>query len=123
MIRYRDFADLIDCMVASEPGRVALLHSPKSEEGMRGVTWGELAERVRVRAEELAAGGRACEAILADGSVECIVEVFAAVEAGVQVALVDPLMPNQVMAPLLQAVDADCVWAAHPYAKESWSGF
>ena len=34
-------------------------------------------------------------------------------EAGGQVAHVDPLMPNQVMAPMLQAVDADCVWAAH----------
>ena len=32
--------------------------------------------------------------------------------AGLQVALVDPLMPNRVVAPLLHAVDADCVWAS-----------
>ena len=56
--------------------------------------------------------GHACEAVLADGTVECVVEVFAAVRVGLQVALVDPLMPNRVVAPLLGAVDADAVWAS-----------
>ena len=97
-------------MVAASPERPALL-ACAGDEGVQSVSWGELAARVRERADELAACGRACEAILADGTLECVVEVFAAVRAGLQVALVDPLMPNSVLVPLLSAVDADCAWA------------
>ena len=118
MIRYNNFDDLIDRMVESAPGKAALLCAPQGEAEAHAVSWGELAERVRARADELARRGWACEAILADGTVECVVEVFAAVRAGLQVALVDPLMPNQVMAPLLEAVDADCVWASSDARRE-----
>ena len=85
---------------------------------MRAVTWGELAQRVRTRVDELVAEGHACEAVLADGTPECIIEVFAAVQAGLQVALVDPLIPNHVLMPLLQAVDADCAWASDSARQE-----
>ena len=113
MVRYRDFTDLVDRMTYSFPEKAALLYSPKGEE-IRTVTWSELGNRVRLRADELAGEGCACEAILADGTVECVIEVFAAVRAGLQVALLDPLMPTSVLAPLLCAVDADCVWASNP---------
>ena len=112
MIRYRDFADLVDRMDASSPERVALLTCDGAG-NVQAITWAELAARVRERAEALVDGGRVCEAILADGTAACVVEVFAAVRAGLQVALVDPLMPDRVMAPLLGAVDADCVWASN----------
>ena len=118
MIRYRGFADLVDRMAASGPERVALLYSPWGEEGVRAVTWAELAERVRLRADELAGRGCACEAILADGTAECVVEAFAAVRVGMQIALVDPLMPDDVLAPLLDAVDADCAWASDAARRE-----
>ena len=114
--RYKDFADLVDRMAASCPSRAALLVCD-GEGAMRSIDWSELAGRVQARAGELAAEGHACEAVLADGSAECVVEVFAAVQAGLQVALVDPMMPNQVLAPLLGAVDADCVWA-HDAARQ-----
>ena len=94
------------------------MYSPQGLGEVRGVTWGELAELVRRRAEVLVAKGRSCEAILADGSLDCVIEVFAAVQAGLQVALVDPLMPNKVMEPLLNAVDADCVWSSSAVRQE-----
>ena len=119
MIRYEDFADLVDRMVAESPEKAALLYSPEGGEGVRAVTWSELGERVCARADELTGRGLACEAILADGSVGCVVEVFAAVRAGMQVALVDPLIPNDVMMPLLAAVDADCVWSAGDARREA----
>lgn len=117
MIRYKDFADLVDRMVASEPERVALLYSLKGEE-IRAVTWTEFAERIRARAEVLAGENHACEAILADGTFDSVVEVFAAVRVGLQVALVNPMIPNQAMLPLLAAVDADCVWASSAGRQE-----
>ena len=118
MIRYKDFEDLINRMAASFPQRTALVYSPLGGEEVRTATWSELAGLVRARAEELVEQGRACEAILADGSIGCVIEVFAAVQAGLQVALVDPLMPNEVMQPLLHSVDADCAWSSNPARQE-----
>ncbi len=117
MNRYSDFSDLIDCMVDAVPNKAALLVG-EHEGVVRRVTWAELAEDVRTRAEELGTRECACEAVLADGSYGCVVEVFAAVRAGLQVALVDPFVPNQVMAPLLRSVDADCVWSASRNRRE-----
>ncbi len=111
MNRYKDFADLIDRMAASSPERAALL-ACEGDDAIWVIAWHELAERVSERAGELTGSGRACEAILADGTPECVIEVFAAVRAGLQVALLDPLMPNDMLAPLLSAVDADCVWSS-----------
>ena len=111
MMRFEDFADLTERMAASSPERPALL-SCGNDGTPYAITWGELAEQVRERASELAAEHHACEAILADGTPECIIEVFAAVSAGLQVALLDPLMPNDMMKPLLTAVDADCAWSS-----------
>ena len=116
MDRYKDFGDLLKRMVANAPERAALLHSPKEGE-VWVVTWSELAACVDKRAGELEASGFACEAILADGTAECVIEAFAAVQAGLQVALVDPLVPNSKLVPLLQAVDADCVWASSAERK------
>ncbi len=110
MNRYKDFSDLVDRMAASAPDRAALLVC--DEAGALGeIAWGELARLVALRADELKGEGCGCEAVLADGSADCVVEVFAAAKAGLQVALVDPMMPDDVMMPLLSAVDADCVWA------------
>lgn len=117
MNRYANFADLVDRMVVAAPERAAL-NVCEGEGGVRIVTWAELGALVLERADELAGSERACEAILADGTLECVVEVFAAVRAGLQVALFDPLMPNRVMAPLLHAVDADCVWAGGDARQE-----
>ena len=119
MIRYAGFDDLIGRMVDEAPDKAALQCAPIGEEGVRTVTWGEFGNLVRTRADELSAQACACEAILADGAVGCVVEVFAAVQAGLQVVLVDPLMPNDVMMPLLSAVDADCVWASNDARREA----
>lgn len=110
MMRFKDFADLVDRMAASMPDHPALLSCEGGQ--VQAVTWAELAARVRNRASELAACGHACEIVLADGSAACVVEVFAAVRAGLQVALVDPMLPIPVKAQLAQAVDADCMWTA-----------
>ena len=112
MNRYKDFADLVDRMATTTPTRTAL-QTCDAEGTLRAITWAELSARVRARSAELARGKRACEAVLADGTPGCVVEVFAAVRAGLQVALIDPLLPNRVALPLIQTVDADCVWASN----------
>ena len=116
MIRYRGFSDLVNRMAASSADKSALIVC--SGGALRAISWSELAERVGRRAAELASRRGACEAILADGSPECVVEAFAAVQAGLQVALVDPAMPDRVLGPLLRSVDANCVWAFSDARRE-----
>ena len=118
MDRFKDFADLVDRMAASSPDKAALL-SCVDDDDIWVLTWAELAERMHERAEELAGSGKACEAILANSAPECVIEVFAAVRAGLQVALVDPLIPDDMMAPLLSAVDADCAWSYSEDRREA----
>lgn len=111
MIRYKGFEDLVNSMSSSMPDRPALQTCTAAGD-VRTLSWSELAESVNERAHALTKTGHACEAVLADGTPECVIEVFAAVQAGLQVALIDPLVPNRVMEQLLHAVDADCVWAS-----------
>ena len=111
MDRYRDFGDLIDRMASSFPEKTALRGCDACGK-LQEVSWSALRELVRERADELAANGGACEAVLADGSIACVIEVFAAVRVDLQVALVDPFVPNAVLLPLLASVDADRVWAS-----------
>lgn len=118
MVRFLGFDDLIDRMVASGPERGALVLFDGAQ-GVRGVSWRELGALVEARAGELRNRGCLCEAVLADGSLGCVVEVFSAVRAGVQVALVDPMIPNDVLGPLLEAVDADGVWANDSARQEA----
>ncbi len=117
MNRYVDFSDLMDRMAAASPDKAALLTCEGDDE-VQVTTWSDLSLRVLERACELQGQGFLCEAILADGTLDCVVEVFAAVRAGLQIALIDPFIPDQMAAPLLHAVDADCVWASSSARRE-----
>ena len=117
MIRYDGFSDLVDRMASGSPEQPALLSYGDDGE-VRITTWSDLASCVLARTDELKSQGFLCEAILADGTLECVVEVFAAVRAGLQVALIDPFIPDQMAAPLLRIVDADCVWASSSMRQE-----
>lgn len=121
MIRYQSFQDLVDRMSAEFPCKPALRYCDGAGE-MHAITWADLSARIVSRADELSGQGHACEAILADGTPECVVEAFAAVRAGLQVALVDPLVPNRLLAPLLGSVDADCVWASDVARQQELQG-
>lgn len=52
-----------------------------------------------------------CEAILCDGSYECLREIFAAADAGVRSVLLNIRIPAGALPGLLKHVDADCLWA------------
>ena len=80
--------------------------------GTRSLTWAEFSVLIQKRADALANCSGTCEAILVDGSLESIIEVFAVVRAGLQLALVDPYIPDNAVGPLLHTVDASRVWAS-----------
>lgn len=108
-IRYEGFCDLLSHMGRKRPSAVALLCG-EGPAGPKTVTWSELADAVRARAGELRAEGNTSEAIFCDGSLDCVIEVFAAVMAGLQVVLLDATLPLAAVGDLAAAGDADCAF-------------
>ena len=105
-MRFDGFSRLLDHWAEHTPDAPAL-------------RWGEvtlrfsgLRDAARRRAEALRASGRTCLGILADGSLDCVIEIFAGNLAGLQLVLLDANQPESVLSSLLRYVDADALWCA-----------
>lgn len=106
--KYTGFSELVEAGARERGCQVAFVHERAGR--VEGVTWNDFAARVQARAAELRGDARACEAVFADGSLACIVEVFACAEAGIQVVLAAADAPEQEASELVAAGDADAVW-------------
>lgn len=106
--KYTGFSELVEAGARERGCQVAFVHERAGR--VEGVTWNDFAARVQARAAELRGDARACEAVFADGSLACIVEVFACAEAGIQVVLAAADACGQEAAELVAAGDADAVW-------------
>ena len=106
--KYTGFSELVEAGARERGCQVAFVHERAGR--VEGVTWNGFAARVQARAAELRGDARACEAVFADGSLACIVEVFACAEAGIQVVLAAADVPEQEASELVAAGDADAVW-------------
>ncbi|MBQ6295182.1 MAG: AMP-binding protein, partial [Firmicutes bacterium] len=93
-----------------------MIHEENGEK--RTVSYAQLLAAVRDRAEVLKSCAGRCEAILADGSYDCVVEVFAAVDAGLPVALLDANAPDEALTEQLNACDAGLVWGDEDLCEE-----
>ena len=81
-------------------------------------TYGELREAVDARAAALAAEGLTCLGVLSDGSLDCVVEIFAAVLAGRQVVLLDENLPDEALRGLIRYTDIDSLWGDPELTEE-----
>ena len=106
--KYTGFSELVEAGARERGCQVAFVHERAGR--VEDVTWNDFAARVQARAAELRGDARACEAVFADGSLACIVEVFACAEAGIQVMLVAADACGQEASELVAAGDADAVW-------------
>ena len=94
------------------PEHPALIHD-------RGeLSFAALLEAVEKRAGELRADGGTCIGVLSDGSAECVIEIFAAVFAGMQVVLLDAALPGAALGALLRYTDADRLWGDEDLCDE-----
>ena len=78
--------------------------------GERACSYFELLELVNSRADELRAEGKTCLGILSDGSLDCVLEIFASNLAGMQITLLDANQPEDVLSALLRYTDVDALW-------------
>ena len=103
-MRFDGFSHMLSHWAQQTPDAPALRY------GERVCSYRELLSLVSARADELRAGGGTCLGVLADGSLDCVLTVFAGSLAGLQLVLLDPNQPEDVLMALLRYTDADSLW-------------
>lgn len=105
---FESFAQLLAHYAAQCPESTALLYD---RDGLLcRCSYGALYAAVTERARELESSGASCMGILADGSFDCVVEIFAANMAGLQIVMLDSSLDADTLCRLLPAADVDILW-------------
>ena len=86
--------------------------------GGRSLSFAETWEAVRTRAEALRAEGKTCLGVLADGSLDCVIELFAANLAGMQLVMLDENAPAALLRQLVAYTDIDALWGDEDLVEE-----
>ena len=110
--RFQSFEELLTSWAEESPDSPALRY----EDGV--LTFSELLERVQRRAAELKSTGKSCLGMLSDGSPDCMVEIFAANLAGLQLVMLDQSAPEALLRGLIAYTDVDILWGDEELCEE-----
>ena len=111
-MRFSSFEEMLSHMARTRADAPALRYEDRSW------SFAELEAAVDARADELRAAGRSCLGLLADGSAECVIELFAAVRAGLQLVMLDPSLPDGLLRALIAYTDIDMLWGDGELTEE-----
>ena len=100
-MRFQSFEELLHYWEKESPDRTALCW------GQESCSFHELRERVLRRDAELEKYEKSCLGLLADGSMNCVVEIFAANIAGLQLVMLDASAPESILRGLIAYTDID----------------
>ena len=106
-MRFCSFEEMLAFWAGQSPDSPALIFD---EKGKQSWSYAVLLRRVRERAEALRGSGKSCLGVLADGSRDCVLEIFAAVSAGLQVVMLDENAPDELLQKLIAYTDIDTLW-------------
>ena len=106
-LRFDSFHHMLSWWAEKTPDKPALIYD---DHGQKTLSFSQLLEAVDARASALKTGGGTCIGILADGSKNCVVEVFAAAAAGLQTVMLDASLPDETLGKLLRYTDVDRLW-------------
>ncbi len=115
-MRFKGFEKMLAHYAERTPDAPALRFAEGETVGT--MTYAELARAVAARAEELRACEKTCMGVLADGSRACLIEIFAAVRAGMQVVLLDEMLPEAALREMLPYTDVDALWGDETLQSE-----
>ena len=110
-MRYRTFDDLLKHQAETLPEHPALRYGEKQW------TYKELYAAVCEKAEEYRALGRTCLGVLSDGSADCVISLFGAAKAGLQLVMLDASLPDEAYPALLRYTDVDLLWGDEDLAE------
>ncbi len=111
-MRFDRFEDLLRHWAEQTPDAPALRY------GQRRCSYRELNELIRSRADALRLSGKTCVGILSDGSLDCVVEIFAASLAGLQIVMLDESAPEELLRRLIVYTDVDMLWGDPDLTEE-----
>ena len=103
-MRFNHFSELLAYWAEQSPDAPALRY------GARTLSFSELSRRVCERADQLRAEGGSCLGLLSDGSLDCVIELFAANLAGMQLVMLDENAPANLLRQLVEYTDVDRLW-------------
>ena len=103
-MRFESFRHLLSHWAERTPDAPALRYTD------RCLSFSGLYRAVLERAEELKATGKSCLGVLCDGSLDCVVTIFAANLAGLQLVLLDENAPEALLRGLIVYTDIDLLW-------------
>ena len=115
-MRFDSFSHMLSYWAQQSPERPALFYDGGGSPAV--LSFEGLRDAVEKRASELRAGGKTCIGILSDGSLACVVEIFAAAAAGLQIVMLDMWLPVKVLQGLLRYADVDCLWGDPELCEE-----
>ena len=111
-MRFDRFSALLSYWAETAPEAPALRY------GGRSLNYAETWEAVQSRAAALRAEGKTCLGVLADGSLDCVIELFAANLAGMQLVMLDENAPAALLRQLVAYTDIDALWGDEDLAEE-----
>ena len=120
-MRFSDFSQLLSHYAAQTPELPALYREGNA--GREAVSYARLEELVASRAAEYRSTGKTCLGVFTDGSADCVISIFAALRAGLQVALLDHSLSDAAAGELLRYTDADLIWSADGERERELSSF
>ncbi len=107
-MRFHSFSEILSYYAGSL--NPALVYENRGETA--AVSYAQLAVMVNQKAARLASCGKTSLGVICTPSVECIVTVFAAAAAKMQVVMLDEGLPEAKLAALIKAADVDMLWGA-----------
>ena len=111
-VRFDSFAHLLSHYAETSADAPALRFEDRT------LSYAELYERVQIRAGELKAGGRTCLGLLCDGSLDNVIELFAANLAGMQLVMLDASLDDEILKSLIRYTDVDALWGDEDSCEE-----
>ena len=112
MQRFESFGHMLSYWAQKTPDSPALVYEKQT------LSFSQLYARVLKRSEELKASGKTCLGLLSDGSLDCVIELFAANLAGMQLVMLDAMAPEETLRALMSYTDIDLLWGDPDLTEE-----
>ena len=106
IMRFNSLCEILDHYSRLQPNAAAIIYDD------RKWSFCELAAEVSARADVFRQSGKTCLAVLSDSSADCVMNIFAANQAGLQVVMLDETLPEDLLDALLRYSDTDMLWTA-----------
>ena len=90
------------------PDASALLY--EKSDHLYSLSYKELYKEVLTRSKAWNSSGKTCLGILCDGSLDCVLTIFASVLSGMQTVLLDDAAPEQLLREQISYTDIDALW-------------